>query len=172
MSSAGASPRISTRVWERRAQIVGAFVPAGSQVLDLGAGLEALARHIPESCSYTPADVVRRSERTVVADVNRGEFPQGDFDVIAALGLFEYVHNVKALLTTIRQQAPMLLTSYCTRTTGDPDTRLERGWVNDYGLNEFVDLCQAAGWVVRVADRIDVAPGFDQWVFAMTGRRS
>jgi hypothetical protein len=158
--------------WERRAQVAGRFVPAGSHVLDLGAGLEALARHIPESCSYTPADVVRRSERTVVADVNRGEFPHGDFDVVAALGLLEYVHDVKVLLATIHQQAPMLLTSYCPRTTGDPDLRLERGWVNDYGLNEFVDLCQSAGWVVRVADRIDVGPGFDQWVFAMTGRRS
>ena len=74
---------------------------------------------------------------------------QGAFDVVAALGLFEYVHNVKALLATIHQQARMLVTSYCTRTTEDPDTRLERGFVNDYGLNEFVDLCQGAGWVVK-----------------------
>jgi hypothetical protein len=158
--------------WERRAQIVGRFVPVGSHVLDLGAGLEALSRHIPDSCSYTPADLVRRSDRTIVADVNRGEFPDGDYDVVAALGLFEYVHNVKGLLATIHQRAPMLVTSYCTSTTSDPDTRLERGFVNDYTLNHFVDLCQSAGWVVRVADRIDVGPGFDQWVFAMTGRRS
>jgi hypothetical protein len=158
--------------WERRAQIVGGFVPAGSHVLDLGAGLEALARHIPESCRYTPADVVRRSERTVVADVNRGEFPEGTFDVVAALGLFEYVHHVKRLLATIRERAPMLITSYCTSTTSDPDTRLERGFVNDYSLNEFVEICQSAGWVVRAADRIDIGPGFDQWVFALTGQLS
>ena len=157
--------------WERRAQIVGRFVPVGSQVLDLGAGREALARYIPESCTYTPADLVRRSERTVVADVNRGEFPDGDFDVIAALGLFEYVHDVKKLLIKIHQRVPMLVTSYCTRTADDPETRLERGFVNEYSLNELVDLCQSVGWVVRVADRIDVGPGFDQWVFAMTRRR-
>jgi hypothetical protein len=155
--------------WERRAQIVGRYVPAASHVLDLGAGLEALARHIPESCVYVPADLVQRSARTQLVDVNRGQFPEGDFDVIAALGLCEYVHNVRLLLAKIHQRAPMLVTSYCTRTTDDPETRLERGFVNDYSLNEFVDLCQAAGWVVRVADRIDIGPGFDQWVFAMTG---
>ena len=156
--------------WERRAQIVGGFVPAGSHVLDLGAGLEALARHIPETCRYTPADLVRRSERTVVADVNRGEFPDGDFDVVAALGLFEYVHNVRRLLATIHQRAPVLVTSYCVRTTSRPEPRLERGFVNDYTLNHFVDICQSIGWIIRVAERTDVGPGFDQWVFAMTKR--
>jgi hypothetical protein len=156
--------------WERRARIVGRFVPAGSRVLDLGAGLEALARHIPDSCRYTPADLVKRSARTIVADVNRGEFPDGGFDVVAALGLLEYVHDVKALLTTIHERAPILVTSYCTRTADDPETRLERGFVNAYSLNEFVDICGSVGWVVRVADRIDVTPGFDQWVFAMTGQ--
>jgi hypothetical protein len=153
--------------WDRRAEIVGRFVPAGTHVLDVGAGLEALSRYIPDSCSYTPADLVQRSTRTIVADVNRGEFPDGEYDVIAALGLFEYVHDVRRLLATIHQRAPMLVTSYCVRTTTQPEPRLERGFVNDYTLNQFVDLCQSAGWVVRVADRIDIGPGFDQWVFAL-----
>jgi hypothetical protein len=158
--------------WDRRAEIVGRFVPPGSHVLDLGAGREALSRYIPDDCSYTPADVIRRSQRTVVADVNCGEFPDGCFGVVAALGLFEYVHDVKALLTTIHQRAPLLVTSYCVRTTADPEPRLERGFVNEYSLNEFVDLCQSVGWTVRVADRIDVTAAFDQWVFAMTGQKA
>jgi hypothetical protein len=153
--------------WDRRAAIVGSFVPAGSDVLDLGAGLEALARHIPDDCRYTPADLVPRSERTVVVDVNLGEFPEGNYDVIAALGLFEYVHDVRTALATIHQRAPVLVTSYCVKTSDDPEIRLERGFVNEYTLNEFVDLCQSAGWKVSVADRIDVTPGFDQWVFAL-----
>jgi hypothetical protein len=62
----------------------------------------------------------------------------------------------------------MLVTSYCARTTEEPNTRLERGFVNDYTLNEFVEICQSAGWVVRVADRMELGPGFDQWVFAFT----
>jgi hypothetical protein len=153
--------------WDRRAEIAARFVPAGSHVLDLGAGREALSRYIPDSCRYTPADLVPRSKRTIVADVNRGEFPDGDYDVVAALGLFEYVHDVPRLLAAICQRAPMLVASYCVRTTSRPEPRLERGFVNDYALNHFVDLCQSAGWAVRVADRIDVGPGFDQWVFAL-----
>lgn len=156
--------------WDRRAEIAARFVPAGSHVLDLGAGREALSRYIPDSCSYTPADLVPRSKRTIVADVNRGEFPDGDYDVVAALGLFEYVHDVPRLLAAIYQRAPLLVASYCVRTTSRPEPRLERGFVNDYALNHFVDLCQSAGWAVRVADRIDVGPGFDQWVFALCRR--
>jgi hypothetical protein len=94
-------------------------------------------------------------------------FPDGTFDVVAALGVLEYVHAVKTVLTTIAQRAPLLVTSYCVRTADDADIRLDRGFVNGYSLNEFVDVCQSAGWTVRVAERIDECAGFDQWVFAL-----
>src|SRR5690606_6161085 len=84
--------------WERLPLAAAPLIPPGARVLDLGAGREALERHLPADAVYVPADVVARTPRTVVVDVNAGEFPEGTYDVVVMLGLLEYVHDVPALL--------------------------------------------------------------------------
>jgi hypothetical protein len=152
--------------WERRAMAAAALIPAGSRVLDIGAGREALSRHLPPDSAYVPADLVARSPRTVVVDLNAGEFPSGDFDVVTMLGVIEYVHDVGALLAAAATRAPMLVASYCTFTSGPGASRLQRGWLNDLGLSDLLDLLRDAGWHVAWAGRLDRLPEFDQWVFA------
>jgi hypothetical protein len=152
--------------WERRAAAAATLVPNGARVLDLGAGREALARHIPPDASYVPADVVRRSDRTVVVDVNAGEFPSGTFDVVATLGLLEYVHDLRALLTRVADASSTLVASYCVVTGGTRDPRLQRGWMNDLVLADLLDLFVETGWHVAWAERLDQLDDFDQWLFA------
>ena len=145
-------------------------MPKGSRVLDLGAGHEALGRYLPAGCTYTPSDLVSRSSRTVVADLNRGELPAGDFDVVAIIATLEFVYDVDALLAAIRQRAALAVLTYCARTSDDLDKRLEKGFVNDFTRDELVLLCQKKGWQVVAAERLVAGPGFDQWLFAL--RRS
>lgn len=154
-------------VWEYGPRCAARLVPPGSRVLDLGAGDEALAAHLPAGCGYTPSDLVPRSARTHVADLNRGELPPGAFDVVAILATLEFVHDVEALLKALRARAPLSIVSYCGCTSKDLDTRLERGYFTDYTRDEFVLLCQKAGWQVVVAERLVPGPGFEQWMFAL-----
>src|SRR5690606_18515194 len=63
------------RAWERRVVAAADLIAPGSSVVDLGAGRQALARHLPAGATYTPADVVPRSPDTVIVDVNAGQFP-------------------------------------------------------------------------------------------------
>jgi hypothetical protein len=153
--------------WHQVAEHAGRLVPPGSRVLDLGAGLETLARFLPADCRYTPSDVVSLSSRTVVADLNREEFPAGEFDVIAALLLLEFIHDVPRLLTEMRRRAPLAIVTYCVRTAEDIEARLERGFVSDFTRNELVLLCQKTGWQVIIAERLSVGPGFEPWTFAL-----
>ena len=153
--------------WERRAQVVARLIPPASRVLDLGAGLEALARHLPPDCTYTPADLIPRSPRTVVVDLNAGEFPEGRFDVVAAVGVLEYIHDVRGLLWRIRSDTSMLVMSYCACVGDGVHERLQRGWINDFSLDELFALCVQAGWQVTFAERLDALPAFDQWIVAL-----
>ena len=156
--------------WHQVAEHAARLVPPGSRVLDLGAGLETLARFLPADCCYTPSDVVSLSSRTVVADLNREEFPDGEFDVIAALLLLEFIHDVPRLLTEMRRRAPLAIVTYCVRTAEDLEARLERGFVSDFTRNELVLLCQKTGWQVVFAERLSVGPGFEPWTFALTAQ--
>lgn len=156
--------------WEYGPARASRFVPPGSRVLDLGAGLEALGKYLPEGCAYTPSDLVSRSDRTVVADLNRGELPPGVFDVVAILGTLEFVYDVGALLAAIQRRAGLAIVTYCAMTSDDLDKRLEKGFVNDFTRDELVLLCQKNGWQVVGAERLVPGPGFDQWLFAL--RRS
>jgi hypothetical protein len=153
--------------WQDRARRAARWVPPGSTVLDLGAGAESLRCLLPAASKYTPADVVARSADTIVVDVNRGEFPSGAFDVVMTLGVLEYVHDVAALLKRISQSAPTCVASYCTAKSGDPAERLQRGWVNDYDLVQFIDVCRDAGWNIAGLERLHELPGFDQWLLAL-----
>lgn len=152
--------------WERLPLAAAPLIPPGARVLDLGAGLEALERHLPASATYVPADVARLSARTMVVDVNAGQFPDGSYDVVTMLGLLELVHDVPALLRTAAGAAPTLVASYCTVTRWNRDRRLEKGWFNDLTLSDLLDTFQATGWVVAWAGRLDAFEFFDQWVFA------
>jgi hypothetical protein len=156
--------------WEYGPARAARFVPPGSRVLDLGAGLETLGTYLPRGCAYTPFDLVSHSDQTLVGDLNRGELPDGDFDVVAVIATLEFVHDVGAVLGVIHPRAPLAILTYCARTADDLDKRLEKGFVNDFTRDELVLLCQKKGWQVVVAEPLIVCPGFDQWLLAL--RRS
>lgn len=98
--------------WTERARLASRFIDPGSRVLDLGCGLMALRRFLPDNCSYVPSDFVPRGPETEVADLNAGEFPDGEFDVITMMGVLEYLSAPECVLREARRHAPRLLLSY------------------------------------------------------------
>lgn len=159
------------RAWERRLVAAADLIPPGARVLDLGAGRQTLARHLPPGTSYTPADVVRRTSATVVADVNAGEFPDGTYDVVVMLGLLEHVHNVRRLLETAARHTSTIVVSYCAMTAWSREFRLEKGWLNDLRLGDLIDVFTDTGWTIAWAGRLDQLTHFDQWIYACRSLR-
>ena len=134
-----------------RAAAAAVMMAAGCRVLDLGCGAMALREVLPPGCAYVPCDLVARSEDTIVADLNQGQFPPGDYGAVAALELIEYLHEPGRVLAQCRQAAPSLVLSYVPADAGDGPERRARGYFNDFTAGELEALLLAAGW--RIAAR-------------------
>src|SRR4029077_1918958 len=135
-----------------RAEAASPFIPPGAHLLDLGAGRMELRRRLPLGASYRPADLVAWSEECELVDLNYGPFPGGHspgghYEVIAALGLLEYLHDPGSLIATARAFAYRLIATYPIVESGLPVVaRRGHGWMNDYDLAGFEGLLTAGGW--------------------------
>jgi hypothetical protein len=136
--------------WDDRAKKVGEMIGAAPHsVLDMGAGSMALADFLAPGSEYTPCDIVKRGDRYLVADLNRYEFPTGNFDYVCFLGVLEYIHDVKWCLQRSRAAAGNLIVTYCTNLSADVSHRRECRWVNDFSKAEFEALLQEFNWRIE-----------------------
>jgi hypothetical protein len=134
--------------WDARAAMAAEWIPPGARVLDVGCGAMALGALLKPGCNYVPADVVERCPGSLVVDLNRAEFPPGNYDWVTFLGVLEYIHAPLWALTRAHAAAPNLVVTYCTFVGGDTALRRGLGWVNDLTQADFEDLLTAAGWRV------------------------
>ncbi|GEM_PF-1130583 len=137
-----------------RAGVAGQLVPENSNVLDAGAGLMLLRDYIPESCTYTPLDIVARNRKTILADLNQQQFPEDKYDVVCALFLLEFIHNPQLLLDWAFDHADKLIFTYHPLLPGkDVTKRRAVGLFNDFNLNELKLMAEKSGWKeIRITD--------------------
>jgi hypothetical protein len=142
--------------WAFRATLAAQMIPAYSKVLDIGAGAMDLERVLPTGCEYQPCDLVSRDERTIVCDLNRGEFPDAaQPDVITMLGVLEYIKEPLALLAKIRARNIPLVCSYSI-TDRRPDLdRGSQGWINSLSFADLQRLMSEAGFRLQCRQTID-----------------
>lgn len=150
--------------WAYRATLAAQLIPVHSRVLDIGAGAMDLERVLPEGCEYQPSDLVRRDERTLVCDLNRGEFPEGiQADVVSMLGVLEYINEPLALLRKIRALNRPLVCSYSI-TDRRPDLdRASQGWINAFDFAGLQALMQQAGFRLQCRQTIDPLQDIFKW---------
>ncbi len=152
--------------WDARAAMAAELIPGGSRVLDIGAGAMALGELLKPGCSYQPADVVERRPGCFVADLNRREFPPGDYDWVTLLGVLEYIHDAAWPLVQAHAAAPNLVVTYCCFTGDDATIRRGMGWVNDFDAAQFQALLARCGWRVQGEREVKRGPGNVQQMFA------
>jgi len=164
-----ANPEQLEAAWERRSVQASNWIPAGATVLDVGCGAMRLERHLPVGCEYLPCDVVRRDRRTTVVDLNDAPLPQAVLaraDVVALLGVWEYLYDPARLMAQLRAAGKTVVCSYCTTEGSAHLDRRGLGWVNDFSLEGFVRLAEEAGYAVRACSQIDAL----QYLFKFTAR--
>ncbi len=132
-----------------RAAAAGQFIAAPARLLDLGAGNMALQGHLVPGCSYQPADLIARSERCLIADLNQVQFPAGAYDVVTLLEVLEYIHDVPSLLKRCRAAAPQLILTYEPWDGGDIAWRLKRGFLGDLRSEDLAAAVHQADYVIQ-----------------------
>ena len=138
---------------EARAALAAPHIAPGQRLLDLGAGAMRLRALLPEGCHYTPVDLVPFSPDCLVMDLNRGELPEVEVDLVLALEFLEFVHDVPQLLQRIAEKAGRLICSYRCHDAISTRDRRRQGWVNDHSEQDFADMLAAAGWAIEERER-------------------
>lgn len=126
--------------WAERNAIVARYIPAGSSVIDLGAGYGGLARMLPRGCSYSGVDLPE-------FDMNRGRWPDGRWDVAVMSGVLEYARFPAAVFRHLRELAPLAIVTY-----SHGGRRREPTWISDLGVDQFRELAAKAGWTAAEVD--------------------
>ena len=133
--------------WDERTALIAALVPAGSSVIEFGAARLVLQQHLDPSCTYQPVDLVKRSEDTIVFDLNGTllDLPR-HYDIAVFSGVLEYVHDLKRTLGWLATVSDSVLLSYAVRDLlSDPITRRQAGWVNSFSESEIRRLLEGVG---------------------------
>ena len=145
-----ADPREMEAGAAERAVLVASQIPERARILDLGAGLMKVGLRMKLGAVYTPVDLVRHADATVLADLNDNQFPDGNWDCALALELLEHIHDVPALLSRIRAAAGTFICTYCGG--GDVQARRAAGYFNDFSRSGIERLLDAGGWSVETVE--------------------
>lgn len=94
------SPQGLEAWWDERTRLLAGCVPAGTTVIEFGAGRRQLERFLPPGCTYIPSDLVERGPGTLVCDLNHRPLPSlSTLAPQAAVfgGVLEYIRDVPAI---------------------------------------------------------------------------
>lgn len=141
--------------WDERTVLIAKLVPPGSRVIEFGAARLVLQKHLDPSCQYQPVDLVKRSEDTIVFDLN-GELPDFPrrYDIAVFSGVLEYIHDLDRILDWLPRVCSSVIFSYSvTDFLSDPITRREHGWVNSLSQREILYLLKRAGLTITATYR-------------------
>ena len=141
--------------WDARAATAAQFVPAGASVLDLGCGpRQALRALLPAGCRYSPADMTKWSDETILVDLDKAEYPLGQYDVTVILGVLCYLRDPARVLRQVAAHSKTLIVSFTHPRLWESRKRRERrGWINHYRYSELRHLLKGAGWNVVAEHR-------------------
>ena len=110
-----------------------------SSVMDLGCGLQKLKKLLPENIEYYGVDLHQHIESTIVKDFNNKEFFFKPVDVCFALGIFEYIYDIKSFIKNISTTCNYLVCSYYIKENRLRETPLT---VNNFSEKEIIKLIE------------------------------
>ena len=148
--------------WDERSRLIAGLVPAGSRVLDIGAGRQQLRGFLDPRSTYFGSDLVARSSdaEMLVIDLNARPLPtlrQFRFDVAMLAGVIEYVSHVDSLIDWLHENFPCCVVSYGCAEKLRGVHRLRQswerascGWVNSFTEEELISGFISAGFRLHV----------------------
>ena len=126
--------------WDQRTSILGNYITPGSKVIEFGSGNMSLKKMLPKKCTYTPSDIVKRTEETIVCDLNEPiSFDLSLYNTAVFSGVFEYVYDIDTVFKQLEKHIPHIILSYacsdiCTH------NRLINGWLSDFTEKQLLDI--------------------------------
>jgi len=142
--------------WRYRSELAARFIPAGATLLDIGCGKMAIESLLPPGCRYIPADVVARDSRTIVCDLNKGEFPPvSGVTHISMLGVLEYAFDPHSVWRRLAESRARIVMSYIVLRAAFPvPKRIAMGWVNHLTRADLLTFAEANSYALNAEQPI------------------
>ena len=126
--------------WDDRTLIMGAFIIPNSNIIEFGAGNMVLKGFLENYKSYTPSDIVKRFDETIVCDLNQKIlFDLKSYDAAILSGVLEYVYDVEYVIRQLSTTVNQVVLSYCCADIVQL-SRDKNGWLSDYNKNELESI--------------------------------
>ncbi|MEL0455971.1 hypothetical protein WJN01_07015 [Flavobacteriaceae bacterium SZ-1-7] len=124
--------------WNERTAILGDFIRPHCDILEFGAGNMFLKNYLKNYKSYTPSDIIKRFNDTLVCDLNKPiSFDLSIFDVVVFSGVLEYVYNIDSVFNQLSgNNIKQVVISYCCSDIINL-SRDKNGWLSDYSKSEL-----------------------------------
>ncbi len=104
---------LDNELFRKRMLVLMKFIsPEDKSIIDFGAGAEYLRKLISKDVLYYPVDYVKRSENTIVCDLNKNQFPEITADVAFMAGFLEYMNDVKDVIKKTARCVHKIILSY------------------------------------------------------------
>jgi hypothetical protein len=126
--------------WNQRTSILGNYITPGSKVIEFGSGNMSLKKMLPENCIYTPSDIVKRTEETIVCDLNEPiSFDLSFYNTAVFSGVFEYVYDIDTVFKQLEKHVPHIILSYACSDICNHN-RLINGWLSEFTEKQLLDI--------------------------------
>jgi hypothetical protein len=124
--------------WNERSALLGDFLRPNLRILEFGAGNMFLKTYLKNYKSYTPSDIIKRFDETIVCDLNRPLLIDlSIFDVAVFSGVLEYVYDIDSVFNQLnRNNVKQIVMSYCCSDVVEI-SRAKNGWLSDYTKSEL-----------------------------------
>jgi hypothetical protein len=125
-----ANPDSCLKWWGSRTARIAQLIPAGSRVIEFGAGNRQLETLLPSRCTYVPADLVDRGPGTVVCDLNQRPLPDLAYlmaHLAVFVGVFEYLNDLPSVVQWLSGQFVICVASYHAM----PSRRRSLEWIRE-----------------------------------------
>lgn len=100
---------IEEKSYEYRAKAIAELIPKDvKSIMDLGCGNEALKKYV-KGIKYIGVDYKKRSEDTLVCDLEKDFLPNIPVDMYCLIGVIYYLNNIKDLIIQLRKAKYVLL---------------------------------------------------------------
>lgn len=136
--------------WNDRTSILGGFIKPNAQIIEFGAGNMYLKEYLKEYGSYTPSDIVKRFDETIVCDLNKPiSFDLSKFDVVVFSGVLEYVYDIDSIFNQLKSNGiNQIVMSY---SCADIVTlsRVKNGWLSDYTKIEIEKIIEKYNYKIQ-----------------------
>lgn len=138
--------------WEKRAQKMSELIPADvKSLLDVGCGDSLIKKYLRNDIRYYGLDYCKRENVDFICNVNKGEFPDINVDMIFMAGVLGYIDNIGNFIEQTKKAKYFLISKRRTEAFIKLDTVVCDGYMNyektEYFVNDLINDMYQYGYV-------------------------